>query len=87
MGTLSGCWAQRGQAMQQADAVLIAFPHAQNASAAHLDAGSADVLQRLQPLLIHPRGDDAAVELGRGIKVVVVGGEPGLLELGRPARR
>ena len=34
----------------------------------------------VEPVLIGPRGDDLAVELGRGIEIVVVGGEPSLGE-------
>ena len=42
---------------------------------------------RVQPVLIGPRGDDLAVELGRGVEIVVVGGEPGFGEPPRLRRR
>ena len=44
------------------------------------DAGVAHVGERIQAVLIGPRGDDLAVELRRGIEIVVVGGEAGLGE-------
>ena len=33
--------------------------------------------ERIQPVLVAARGDDLAVELSRGVEIVVVGGEPG----------
>ena len=42
---------------------------------------------RVEPVLIGARGDDLAVELGRGVEIVVVGGEPGFGEALAPERR
>ncbi len=41
--------------------------------------------QRREPLVVGPRGDDAAVELGRRVEVVVVGGQAGRRRARRPA--
>ena len=48
------------------------FAHADDAAAADVDAGGADAIQRIQPVAIIARSDDLAVELGRGVEVVVV---------------
>src|SRR3970282_2013715 len=56
--------------------ILDALAHADNAAAADLDAGAADACQGVEPVLVGPRGDDLAIELWRGIEIVVVGGEP-----------
>ena len=37
--------------------------------------GAPHAVERIQPVLIAARGDDLAVELGRGVEIVVVGGE------------
>jgi hypothetical protein len=41
----------------------------------------AHALQRVEAVLVGARGDDLAVELGRGVEVVVVVVEPGVLQL------
>src|SRR3990167_7774439 len=46
--------------------------HAHDAAAADVDAGPAHVAQRVQPVLVVAGGDDVAVQLGRGVQVVVV---------------
>ena len=71
---------QGGQRMDQADAVVRAFAHADDAAAADLDARVAHMLQRLQPVLIGTGGDDMPVIFGRGIEIVVVIIQPRLLE-------
>ena len=67
-----------GECLQQPGAVLDAFAHADDAAAADLDACAPHALERIQPVLIAARGDDLAVELSRGVEIVVVGGEPSL---------
>ena len=51
--------------------------HPDDAAAADLDAGLAHALERVEPVLVGARCDDLAVELGRGVEVVVVVVEPG----------
>jgi hypothetical protein len=43
------------------------------------------LLERIETILVVARGDDPAVELGRGVQVVVVVIQPGALELFRLA--
>jgi len=69
--------------VQQPDAILLGLAHAENPAAANGDAGLADVRDRLQTVFVDARRDDAAVELGRRIEIVVVGGEARLLEAHR----
>ena len=65
----------------------MALAHADDAAAADRDAGLAHVRERLEAIVVGARRDDLAVELGRGVEVVVVGGEAGLGEaLGLLAR-
>ena len=69
-----------GEGLEQPGAVLDAFAHADDAAAADLDACAPHALKRIQPVLIAARGDDLAVELSRGVEIVVVGGEPSLCQ-------
>src|SRR4029450_8251881 len=62
-------------------------PHADDAAAAHMNAGVAYMAERVEPLLVGAGRDDLAVELGRGIKVVIVVVEAGSPELPRLLRR
>ena len=66
--------------MQEPRAILDGLAHADNAAAADLHAGVPHMGKRVEPVLIGPRGDDLAVELGRRIEIMVVGREPGLGE-------
>jgi hypothetical protein len=66
--------------MDEADAVLAALPHPDNP-----DPGAPNFLQRIEPLLEGPGGDDLAIMFGRGVDVVVVIIEAGLFELARLA--
>ena len=59
--------------------------HADDAAAAYAQARAAYALERVETILVVARGDDPAVELGRGVEVVVVVIEPGALELFRLA--
>ena len=67
---------------QELRPVLGRLAHADDAAAAHLEPGRAHRLQRVEPVLIGARGDDLAVELRRGVEIVVVIVETGRLELG-----
>ena len=80
-----GMHRQGGQGMDQADAVVCAFAHADNAAAADMDAGVAHMRQRVQPVLIGPGGDDVAVIFRRGVEIVVVVIQPRLLSAAPPA--
>ena len=59
---------------------VTAFAHADDAAAADIDAGVAHRRQRFQPVLIGAGGDDLAVEFRRGVEIVVVVIEPGILQ-------
>ena len=63
---------QRGQRVQQAGALFARFAHADDAAAAGLHARVAHVRQRVQAILEFARVDDLAVEIRRGVDVVVV---------------
>jgi hypothetical protein len=67
IGTLSG-WGS------------IAVAEADDAAAADLDAGVADMGEGIEAVVIGPGGDDLAIELGRGIEVMIVVVEAGVLE-------
>src|SRR5690606_41756069 len=54
---------QVGQLAQHADAVTRGLAHADDAAAAHLDAGFAHVVEGFQTLVEAPRGDDLLVVL------------------------
>ena len=60
--------------------------HADDAAAADVHAGVAHALERVEPVLVVARGDDLAVELGRGVEVVVVVVEARVAQLLRPGR-
>ena len=57
--------------------MLAALAHADDAAAAHMDAGIANMAQGLQAVLVAAGGDDLAVIVGRGVEVVVVVVEAG----------
>ena len=71
---------QRGQGLQQAGALVARFAHADDAAATGLHAGMAHVLQRVEPVLVLAGVDHLAVDLRRGVEVVVVVVEPGGLQ-------
>ncbi len=66
--------------VQQADAVLFRFAHAENSAAADGDSRFAHVRDGSQAVFVDARGDDFSVELGRRIEIVIVGGEPRFLQ-------
>ena len=57
---------------EEAGARVARFAHAHDAAAAHVDAGAAHALERVEAVLVVARRDHLAVELGRGVEVVVV---------------
>ena len=71
---------QRRQRMDHAGTIVGALAHADDAAAADMDAGVAHMIERVEPLLIGARGDDLAVEFRRGVEIVVVVIETGLLQ-------
>ena len=75
-----GVWLQVGQLRNQARTVHRRLAHAHNAAAAHADACSAHVLQRVQPVLIGPGAHHVGVVLGGGVQVVVVVVQPGVFQ-------
>jgi len=66
------------QHLDQRGTVAVAFAHADDAATAQLDAGGTNHPQRRQPVLVGPGPDDARVELGAGVEIVVIGGKTGL---------
>ena len=48
------------------------LPHADNTAAANGNAGVANARQRIEPVLVHARRYDLAVEFRRGIEVVII---------------
>ena len=68
---------------QQADAIILILAHTHNAAAANLHTGLADVIQRIQTVLVGPGCDDVAVVLLGGVQVVVVIIQTGLGQLCR----
>lgn len=65
----------------QADAVAVLLSESDNATTANAQAGGPDRLDRLEALVVLARGDHGRIELARGVEVVVVGGQAGLLQL------
>ena len=63
---------QRCELAQQFSAIGFLFAHADDAAAAGFHAGLAHVLKRVETIFVSAGGDDLAVELRRGIDVVVV---------------
>ena len=63
---------QACQRCDQASAVLRALAHADDAAAADMDAGLAHRAERVEAVLISAGGDDLAIELRRGVEVVIV---------------
>jgi len=72
---------QRGHGVDEADAVRVGLAQADDAAGADVDARVADVREGLEALVVGAGGDDGGVELARGVEVVVVRGQAGLLEL------
>ena len=66
---------------EEPGALVPRFAHAHDAAAAHVHAGGAHALERVEAVLVVARRDHLAVELGRGVEVVVVVVEPRLAKL------
>ena len=69
------------QRHQQSGAVALALAHADNTTGTDLHTGLANIVERLEAVLIGAGGDDLAIELRRGIQIVVVIVEPSLSQL------
>lgn len=67
--------------VDQSDVVLGLLAQTEDASGAHVDACLLHIVDGSKTLIVRARGDDARVVLARSIYVVVVGSEPGILEL------
>jgi hypothetical protein len=85
IGTDSGGGAHVGQLGQQRGARRRVSPMPTMPPQQTLDAGGAHLAERIEAILLGVRADHLAVELGRGIEVVVVIVEAGGLELLRLA--
>ena len=68
---------QVGQLNQQTGAILKRLAHAENPARADFHTRVTHMRQGFQPIGVGPGGDDVAVELGRGVEVVVVVIQPG----------
>ncbi len=81
IGTLSGCVGRFESVMSICARSRSRLAHAEDAAAAHLQAGVAHGFERVQSVLERARRDDLVVVLRRGIDVVVVVVEAGVLQL------
>src|SRR5207248_332750 len=66
----------RGQLAEQLESVGELLAHADDPAAADGDSRIADDGERVETVRVRPGGDDLAVELWRGVEVVVVRGQP-----------
>ena len=87
IGTDSGCGGRLAKVAIMPTRSSRRLAHADDAAAADVDAGVAHVVERIQAVLIGARGDDLPVELRRGVEVVVVVIEAGVLAAAAPGRR
>src|SRR3546814_8913615 len=69
--------------MQEADTILPRFAHPDYAAATDVDSGTADIVQRIEPILECSRGDDIAVIFRAGIDIMVIIIEAGIGQLPR----
>src|SRR5438876_7530953 len=69
-----------GELCEEPWAFYARFPHADDPAATYLDSSAANADQRFETIAIFARGNDLAVELGRGVEVVVVVIEAGSFE-------
>ena len=68
---------ERGKLVQQADAIVLGFAHADNSAAADRDSRFSHRREGAQAVVVVARGDDLAVKLRRSIQIVVVGSQAG----------
>ena len=68
---------QGRQGLDKPDPLGAILAHADDAATTDLDAGVANMAQRIEAFLIGTGSDDVAVHLGRGVEIVVVIIEPG----------
>ena len=69
-----------GELRDQPGALGARFAHADDPAATDAHARRADALERVEPVAVIARGDDLAVEVRRGIEIVIVVIEPGVLQ-------
>src|SRR5690606_7574390 len=69
---------ERGERVQELDAIGAAFTESQDTSTAYLDAGAADLTQGLEAIRKAARRDDLRVIRFRRVEIVVVVVEAGL---------
>ena len=67
-----------GQLFEQTAAGFAILTHADDSAATDRDSGAAHAGERLEPVFVGSRGNDASVEFGRRVEIVVVGREAGL---------
>ncbi len=72
--------------VQQRDAIGFGFTHAEDAATADVESGITDGLQCIEAILVGAGRDDLAVELFRGVEIVVVVVESRVLQLQRLLR-
>lgn len=65
---------------ERAETVVNSFGHADNSTTADFDTGIAHICESLDAVLQGSSGDDSAVELRRGVDVVIVVLEPDISE-------
>ena len=66
--------------MDEADAILARFAHADDPAAAHVDPRIAHILERVEPVLVLAAGDDPLVIFRPGVDIVVIVVEARFLE-------
>mmetsp|Transcript_30951 Transcript_30951/g.77891 ORF Transcript_30951/g.77891 Transcript_30951/m.77891 type:complete len:458 (-) Transcript_30951:87-1460(-) len=80
-GDALGVGGEGGERVEHAHAVLGRLPHADDAAAAHADAGVPHLLEGVEAVVVVPAGGDLWVVLGGRVDVVVVAAQAGDLEL------
>ncbi len=76
-----GVFSQRGDGVDQPNAVRGLLAQTEDAARAHVQPGLAHGIDGREPLIVRPRCDHARIELPRGVDIVVIRRQPGLLEL------
>ena len=71
---------ESGQGLQQRDAVCNTFAESQNTAGANRNPGLADRLNRVQPILVSPSGDDGLVVRFGSVEVMIIGVQSSFLQ-------
>ena len=74
-GDRLGVFRQRGEHVQQSDAVLVFLSQSQDPTAADADPGVANVGDRGKTILVRASGDDVGVMFRAGVEVMIVRGQ------------